>query len=278
MSAHRFVEELRREGFLDEPARRLRLVRRDALFRRWKNARAHSVGDVPLRRLVKRDARSSPTDQTLSPPHASCYTLKSASPRSHRANTESREVRISRHGASERSRVQRHHPCVARCVEPRIARRGTGGIHVEASLARRDADFAFDATTRLVGDIAKVLSAAGFREALSGDHVPPVSLFQLHRAKLLICEQRVGRKRSQDILYINDTLALFAARLYNLRVCGVDIVRPTLSKTQLTQFVRSARSLFASLTDPIRDAARIASERASSATLTRCSADADRHR
>lgn len=58
MSAHRFIEELRREGFLDEGARRLFLVRRAELFRRWKQVPAHSLPEVPYRMLIPMDVRS----------------------------------------------------------------------------------------------------------------------------------------------------------------------------------------------------------------------------
>jgi hypothetical protein len=58
MSAHRFVEELRREGFLDEGARQLRLVRRAELFRRWKAVPSSSLPDVPLKLIMPRDVRS----------------------------------------------------------------------------------------------------------------------------------------------------------------------------------------------------------------------------
>lgn len=58
MSAHRFIEELRREGFLDEGARRLFLVRRAEIFRRWKQVPAHSLPEVPYRMLIPMDVRS----------------------------------------------------------------------------------------------------------------------------------------------------------------------------------------------------------------------------
>lgn len=58
MSAHRFIEELRREGFVDEGARRLQLVRRAELFRRWKQVPAHSLPEVPYRMLIPMDVRS----------------------------------------------------------------------------------------------------------------------------------------------------------------------------------------------------------------------------
>jgi len=58
MSAHRFIEELRREGFLDEGARLLQLVRRAELFRRWKQVPAHSLPEVPYRMLIPMEVRS----------------------------------------------------------------------------------------------------------------------------------------------------------------------------------------------------------------------------
>jgi Holliday junction resolvase len=58
MSAHRFVEELQREGFLDEGARRLHVVRRAELFRRWKAVPSSTLPDIPLKLVVPRDVRS----------------------------------------------------------------------------------------------------------------------------------------------------------------------------------------------------------------------------
>ncbi len=58
MSAHRFVCELRREGFLDDDVRSLRLVRRAELFRRWEHVPSHSLPQVAFRMLVPVDVRS----------------------------------------------------------------------------------------------------------------------------------------------------------------------------------------------------------------------------
>ncbi len=58
MSAHRFIEELRREGFLDDHARPLRLVRRAELFRRWKQVPSHSLPDVAYRMIVPTHVQS----------------------------------------------------------------------------------------------------------------------------------------------------------------------------------------------------------------------------
>ena len=48
-----------------------------------------------------------------------------------------------------------------------------------APIVTRDADLAFDAERRMEGSIATALREAGFLEALSGEHVPPVSHFTL---------------------------------------------------------------------------------------------------
>ena len=58
MSAHRFIDELQREEFVDDGARALHLVRRAELFRRWKQAPSHSLPDVPFRMLLPMDVRS----------------------------------------------------------------------------------------------------------------------------------------------------------------------------------------------------------------------------
>ena len=58
MSAHRFVEQLRSEGFLDEDTRRLRLVRLLELFGRWSYAQPAGVSDIPLKMVIKRQLRA----------------------------------------------------------------------------------------------------------------------------------------------------------------------------------------------------------------------------
>ena len=54
MSAFRFVRQLEREGFLDEPRDRLRLVRLEALLERWQSASLKSVRELPARWLLAR--------------------------------------------------------------------------------------------------------------------------------------------------------------------------------------------------------------------------------
>jgi hypothetical protein len=58
MSAFRFVQQLKDEGFLSESGPYLNLVRRDELFRRWQVSAVRSVKEVPMRFLLKGDTRS----------------------------------------------------------------------------------------------------------------------------------------------------------------------------------------------------------------------------
>lgn len=58
MSAFRFIEQLRREGFLDEASSRLRLVRVEALFDRWRaSVAAEPVREQPMRFVLRSNVR-----------------------------------------------------------------------------------------------------------------------------------------------------------------------------------------------------------------------------
>jgi hypothetical protein len=57
MSAFRFVEHLKSEGYLSESDSYLNLVRREDLFRRWQASAVRSVREVPMRYLLKGDPR-----------------------------------------------------------------------------------------------------------------------------------------------------------------------------------------------------------------------------
>jgi hypothetical protein len=52
MSAFRLVRQLRQEGFLDERAAPLRLVRRKELLRRWQAAHLRGAPELPLRWII----------------------------------------------------------------------------------------------------------------------------------------------------------------------------------------------------------------------------------
>lgn len=57
MSAHRFLRQLRHDGFLDESAGRLQLVRRRELFHRWQSAVAlHPGREMAVRALISGSA------------------------------------------------------------------------------------------------------------------------------------------------------------------------------------------------------------------------------
>lgn len=58
MSAFRFVQQLRREGYLHESARHLRLVRREDLFSRWQGLSARSPREVAMRFLLPGDPQA----------------------------------------------------------------------------------------------------------------------------------------------------------------------------------------------------------------------------
>ncbi len=53
MSASRFLQQLRNEGFLDESSRRLCLVRRRDLFERWRAAVLRPAPELPLRFVLR---------------------------------------------------------------------------------------------------------------------------------------------------------------------------------------------------------------------------------
>ena len=53
MSASRFVQQLRREGYLHESDPHLKLVRREDLFRRWQASAMGNVKEVPMRLLLR---------------------------------------------------------------------------------------------------------------------------------------------------------------------------------------------------------------------------------
>lgn len=53
MSAFRFVQQLRRDGYLHESDTHLNLVRRDELFRRWQASALRRVNEAPMRFLLR---------------------------------------------------------------------------------------------------------------------------------------------------------------------------------------------------------------------------------
>jgi hypothetical protein len=78
MSASRFLLQLRTEGFLEEGAQRLRLVRRKELFDRWRAANMRPAPELPLRFLLRGPVREQLQSLLESQPEASCLGLFAA--------------------------------------------------------------------------------------------------------------------------------------------------------------------------------------------------------
>jgi Holliday junction resolvase len=57
MSAFRFVQQLREQGFLDESSPRFKLVRLEELFRRWRSEALRSSPEMPMSFLIRRPAQ-----------------------------------------------------------------------------------------------------------------------------------------------------------------------------------------------------------------------------
>ena len=79
--------------------------------------------------------------------------------------------------------------------------------------------------------------------------------------KVLIQKRRAPEKRPQDVLYIHDTLQLFAASLEELRGIWENEVKPSMSPTTAKRAIASAFELFKEITDDIRTASLIPADR-----------------
>lgn len=78
--------------------------------------------------------------------------------------------------------------------------------------------------------------------------------------KFLIQKHRDTAKRAQDLLYIYDTIELFGPLLSEFNTEWVNVVRPALG-TLSDQVLKATEATFSSVTDLIRDAARIPQDR-----------------
>jgi hypothetical protein len=79
--------------------------------------------------------------------------------------------------------------------------------------------------------------------------------------KLLIHRDRRPDKRPQDILYVHDTLELFGGEFETLRKLWVEHVRPAMVPSSVRAFQGLRGGVFGSVTDTIREAARIPQHR-----------------
>jgi len=80
--------------------------------------------------------------------------------------------------------------------------------------------------------------------------------------KLLIQHDRLPEKRPQDLLYIHDTLELFARRLPELASLWTGTLRPMLARTVAKRIEQHAAEDFRSLSHEMESAARIPVDRA----------------
>lgn len=67
---------------------------------------------------------------------------------------------------------------------------------------------------------------------------------------------------AQDLLYIHDTFETFGARITDLHTEWVDKIRSGLHAKSVGLVERAADTLFGGMSDPIREASRIAQDRA----------------
>lgn len=202
-----------------------------------------------------------------------------------------------------------------------------------APVLTRDADVAYGARAALKDGIRDALTAADFRETLSGEHTPPVAAYHLgdddegfyaefltplvgsgtrkdgsedatERAagisaqklrhleilmvrpwemtvgdsadpvsfrvanpasfivqKLLIHGGRKENKKAQDILYVHDAIQLFASTLSELNDTWRSHIKGSLTKSQLSLMDSMRGQMFDSVTDALREAARIPQDR-----------------
>ena len=79
--------------------------------------------------------------------------------------------------------------------------------------------------------------------------------------KLLISGKRKPSERAKDVLYIHDTLELFARSLPDLNRLWSDVVKPTIGLRGQAEVRHASRGLFASVTDTVREAALMAGSR-----------------
>ncbi len=79
--------------------------------------------------------------------------------------------------------------------------------------------------------------------------------------KLLIHKRRDVQKKTQDILYIHDTMELFGASLDKLRTVWEGEVLPKMPPRTAAKAMATATDLFENVTDVIRDASRIPQDR-----------------
>jgi hypothetical protein len=80
--------------------------------------------------------------------------------------------------------------------------------------------------------------------------------------KVMVHTKRNRSERAKDILYIHDTFETFGARISDLRAEWINKVRSSLNARSVRLVVHAADTFFDGTSDPIREASRIAQDRA----------------
>ena len=96
---------------------------------------------------------------------------------------------------------------------------------------------------------------SGLYEAVADLRVPNPVSFMVQ--KLLIRDRREGKKRAQDVLYLNDTLKIFYGAIESDLVPIWHELEATLHPNQRKSVREGVRELFSEMNDVIREAAEI---------------------
>jgi hypothetical protein len=80
--------------------------------------------------------------------------------------------------------------------------------------------------------------------------------------KVLVHAKRNPSDRAKDILYIHGTFETFGARITDLRADWINKIRSSLHARSVRLVEHAAETLFGGVSDPVREASRIAQDRA----------------
>jgi hypothetical protein len=107
-----------------------------------------------------------------------------------------------------------------------------------------------------------VLSASDGFPFAEGKQVLVANPVSFLAQKVLVHTKRNRSEQAKDILYIHDTFETFGARISDLRAEWINKIRSRLHGRSVGLVEHAADTLFGGLSDPIREASRIAQGRA----------------
>lgn len=133
------------------------------------------------------------------------------------------------------------------------------------------------ATTRIAGVVSQrlrlvdlllrapwtvVLSASDSFPFVEGKQVLVANPVSFLAQKVLVHTKRNRSERAKDILYIHDTFETFGARITDLRAEWINEIRSKLHARSVRLVEHAADTFFGGTSDPVREASRIAQDRA----------------